>query len=469
VTDPSAVSVAEEPGAPTSAAVATAPSVADPERRRRRWAVAGVGLWAFLLRLPALGRPRSLVFDEAFYAPDAADLIRWGSERGKPAHPQLGKWLIAGGIRLFGFTPFGWRIASVVAGALVCATVTWIAVLLTRRVRAGVVAGLLVSLDGIVHVTSRLALLDVFVALFTTASLAALVRAWLAQPDRAAARRWWWLASVAMALGAAVKWSSLALLPVLAVVGWVLARRLEPPGRPRRAAQALRLGSLLVLPVVAILAFAAPRELGPDRISPQGWWNEQVATFRFHKNLRPTNPNAANAWTWATLSHPANLYRLDCPVVRDRRSIQHPKAPPVVGRDTTSGACRTGAFVVRVIAGGNPVVWVVGVGAIVGAVVLALRRDHVAGILVGGVAATWLPFVASPRVSYSFYAVTVVPPMVLCLTWVLHRLPERWERRLGTGLTLATALAFAILWPVWTGRPLSPRVHGWLTSWPGWG
>jgi 4-amino-4-deoxy-L-arabinose transferase-like glycosyltransferase len=434
-----------------------------------RLAVGAVGLGALVLRLPALTRPRALVFDEVFYAPDAADLIRWGSERGKPAHPQLGKWLIGAGIRVFGFTPFGWRIASVVAGAALCALVTWIAIVLTGRLRVGVGAGALVALDGIVHVTSRLALLDVFLALFTTASLAALVRSWLAQPDRRSARRWWWASAGLLALGAAVKWSALAFAPLLAVVGVVLARRLEPPGRPRRRALVLRSGALIVLPVAAILVFVLPRELGPDRVSPGGYWDEQVATFRFHKDLRPTNENAANAWTWATLSHPANLYRLDCPVVRDRSSIQHPGAADAVSRSTTSGDCGSGAFVVRVIAGGNPVVWLAGLAGIAGAVVLALRRDEVAAILVGGVAATWLPFVLSPRVSYSFYAVTVVPPMVLCLTWLLHRLPPRWVDRIGAALVVLAAVAFGVLWPVWTGRPLSPRVHGWLTSWPGWG
>jgi hypothetical protein len=232
---------------------------------------------------------------------------------------------------------------------------------------------------------------------------------------------------------------------------------------------ALRSAALIVLPVAAILVFVLPRELGPDRVSPAGYWREQVNTFEFHKNLRPTNPNAANAWTWATLSHPANLYRLDCPVVRDRSSVEHLDAPDAVGRSTTSGDCRSGAFVVRVIAGGNPVVWLGGMVGVVGALVLALRRDEVAAILVGGLAATWLPFVLSPRVSYSFYAVTVVPPMALCLTWLLHRLPARWTDRIGAGLLVLAAIAFGVLWPVWTGRPLSPRVHGWLTSWPGWG
>ena len=91
----------------------------------RRGLVAAVGLGALLLRLPGLGQPRVFVFDELYYAPDAADLLRWGAEHGQPAHPQLGKWLIAAGIRVFGFDPVGWRVAAAVAGAVVCALVAW--------------------------------------------------------------------------------------------------------------------------------------------------------------------------------------------------------------------------------------------------------------------------------------------------------------------------------------------------------
>ncbi|MGH9188217.1 MAG: glycosyltransferase family 39 protein, partial [Acidimicrobiales bacterium] len=70
------------------------------------------------VRLPRLGTPRVMVFDEIYYALDATDLLRYGVEPGRGVHPPLGKWLMAGGIKFFGFTPFGWRAAVLVAGAL---------------------------------------------------------------------------------------------------------------------------------------------------------------------------------------------------------------------------------------------------------------------------------------------------------------------------------------------------------------
>ncbi|MGH9188262.1 MAG: phospholipid carrier-dependent glycosyltransferase, partial [Acidimicrobiales bacterium] len=119
-------------------------------------------------RLPNLGRPRVLVFDEVYYALDAADLLRRGVEQGPVVQPPLGKWLIAAGVRVAGFTPTGWRLAAVVAGCLTVLA-TYIA---ARQVVAGrglaALAGGLVALDGIAFTTGRVALLDGFVALFLT-------------------------------------------------------------------------------------------------------------------------------------------------------------------------------------------------------------------------------------------------------------------------------------------------------------
>ncbi len=433
-------------------------------RGTRRVAVA-VGVGAFLLRLPALGRPATLVFDELFYAPDAADLLRWGAEHGQPAHPALGKWLIGTGIAVSGFDPVGWRIASVVAGALLCAVVAATASHLSGRAAIGAAAGALVALDGLVHVTSRLALLDVFLALFTTASIAALVLAVLAQPDLRRAQRWWWAAVGALALGTAVKWSALTMAPLVAGVGWVLAGRLAAvTGGVRWRGRARALLAVAVLPPLALVAVALPRQLGPDRTTPAGYLTEQRAVARFHRELRPDNSNAASAWTWVAQTHPVHLYRSRCPL-----------APPAPGADpgadrrrTTDGSCRDGPRVARIVAGANPVVWLLGLLGLGWAAVAARRGDEVAVVLAGGVAATWLPWLLSPRVSYAFYAVTVVPALVLAAAGAVSALPTR-ARRVVPALAVGLAgAAFVALWPVWSAQPIPPTVDRWLTWWPGW-
>ncbi|MGH7426620.1 MAG: hypothetical protein ACREJP_10710, partial [Candidatus Methylomirabilales bacterium] len=65
-----------------------------------------------------------MIFDETYYAKDACLYAGLGQQVCKspgPAeqsfvHPPLGKWLIAAGIKIFGYTPFGWRASAAIFG-----------------------------------------------------------------------------------------------------------------------------------------------------------------------------------------------------------------------------------------------------------------------------------------------------------------------------------------------------------------
>jgi dolichyl-phosphate-mannose--protein O-mannosyl transferase len=149
----------------------------------------GVALLALFLRLWKLGKPHVFEFDETYYAKDAWSLVhfgyvreytdkanehildghvtgQWKDDPSMIVHPEVGKWLIGLGEKAFGMDPFGWRIAAAVAGALMVLVMCRFARRLTGSTALGIVAGLLLTFDGLQFVLSRLALLDIFVALF---------------------------------------------------------------------------------------------------------------------------------------------------------------------------------------------------------------------------------------------------------------------------------------------------------------
>ena len=195
-----------------TAAGSEVPSAA--ERARPRWrdedpvigwtgALVVAGL-AFFLRWWRLGTPHQFSFDETYYAKDAWSMLGNGYVReyvedadksilnGQPdglweqgpsmiVHPEVGKWLIALGEKSFGMDPFGWRISAAVVGSLMVLVMCRLARRVTGSTALGCVAGLLLSLDGLQFVLSRLALLDIFVAFFTLAGVACMVndRDWL--------------------------------------------------------------------------------------------------------------------------------------------------------------------------------------------------------------------------------------------------------------------------------------------------
>src|SRR3712207_9303598 len=92
-----------------------------------------------------------------------------------PSPPPLGKWLIAGGIGLFGYDSFGWRFPSAVAGSIAVVVLTRLTRRLTGSTLLGLVAGLLLALDGLAFTLSRIGLLDVFLQVFVLSAVACLV------------------------------------------------------------------------------------------------------------------------------------------------------------------------------------------------------------------------------------------------------------------------------------------------------
>lgn len=230
-----------------------------------------VALLALGLRLVKLGDPHRFAFDETYYAKDAWSLLNhgyiqtylsdvdgntkneinddilagqtdgvWTGEPSLAVHPDVGKWLIALGEKAFGMDPFGWRVASAVAGALMVLVLCRLVRRMTGSTTLGCVAGVLLMLDGLHFVLSRLALLDIFLGLFLLCGVACLVadRDWLrarlarrasATEDgvltgwggRVLLRPWLLAGGVCFGLAIGTKWTALYPLAAFGVLCWI--------------------------------------------------------------------------------------------------------------------------------------------------------------------------------------------------------------------------------------------------------
>ena len=91
---------------------------------RDRLSAATLGLVALIFRVWHLQYPKGFVFDEVYYAQNANSLLHHGVELDPKTgaaqfivHPPIGKWVIAAGIKLFGYHEFGWRISAAMVGS----------------------------------------------------------------------------------------------------------------------------------------------------------------------------------------------------------------------------------------------------------------------------------------------------------------------------------------------------------------
>ena len=230
-----------------------------------------ITLVAFGIRLVHLSDPKRFAFDETYYAKDAWSLLNngyiqeylkdvdgnpktdinadilaghtqgvWNGEPSLAVHPDVGKWLIALGEKAFGMDPFGWRIASVVAGSLMVLVLCRLVRRMTGSTTLGCIAGLLLMFDGMHFVLSRLALLDIFLALFLLCGVHCVVadRDWLraklakraSRTDDGVLTGWggrilfrpWLLAGgVCFGLAIGTKWTALYPLAAFGVLCWI--------------------------------------------------------------------------------------------------------------------------------------------------------------------------------------------------------------------------------------------------------
>ncbi len=468
----------------------------------------GIALLALALRLWDLGSPRQFAFDETYYAKDAWSLQRfgyvreyvedanerildgtttgvWTDEPSMIVHPEVGKWLIALGERAFGMDPFGWRVSAAVAGALMVLVMCRLARRMTGSTLLGCTAGLLLSLDGLQFVLSRLALLDIFLALFTLAGVACLVadRDWfrarlaaeLDQPVRAGwgpvrpllRRPWLIAAGVCFGLAVGTKWTAVYPLAAFGLMVWLWsagARRAAGVRRPvLRSAVVDGLPAFGQLVVVALLVYVA---------SWGGWlvhadeYEEHLSSTQYTQytgsghcdgdTFVADDPDPDARWPTATEPDASGLgevaqslrslwyyhrdmwtfhtHFLNC---ADHTYASSPAGwlllnrPVGVAADTeiqpgTRGCdAPQGSDCLRqVLLLGTPTIWWGGFLALLFAAVVWLgARDWRFGVAVVGAASTWLPWLLyDDRPIFSFYAVVTLPFLVLALVLAMARM-----------------------------------------------
>ena len=443
------------------------------------------------LRLADLGHPDRLFFDEVYYAVDATELLRDGVTENRAAHPPVGTWTVALGIRLLGDDPTGWRTASAVAGTAAVLVTYAVGLRLLRRVVPAALAGLLVALDGLAVTSSRIAMLDAVLGLLVVSA------AWAVLRDRDARRtavrvrgagesllasavgsRWRWAAGLVLGLAVATKWSGLlavgaAGLVVLAVETWGRGEKVSGGARRLLATAAGAALSLVVLPAAVYVAAhvpwmanledsyvgddvcPAPCEAGPvERLD--AWADAQVDLLRFHRDLEATHPYRSSPWGWPVQARPVLSYLETC-------GFDTP--PAERGECVVEPGERAQ---IRML--GNPALWWAALAAYPVLLWRSVRRRDPAAAFVGvWLLALWAPWLLAGRPGYLFYVVPEVPFVALGLAVAVASTAGRL-RRVGTALVVLLAVVAAAWFaPVWYGWPLDPdqaSLRAWL---PGWG
>jgi dolichyl-phosphate-mannose--protein O-mannosyl transferase len=409
-------------------------------------------------------------------------------------------------------TPFGWRFASALVGTLSVTAVAIIAQLLFGSAPWTFVAGLLLAVEHLNVVQSRVALLDIHLEFWVVVGFLLLLmdRRWIdrrtavetaaeaeavdtladAAPTRTVVpararsavpfplwRPWRFAAGIAMGAAFSVKWSG-----VTAILGaLLLSFAWETTRRQRGGASRLRafrrtvmqesLGLLVAFVMVPIAVYFLVYLPWFHHFgwSIKAWWDNQSRMLAYHRSLKataldpstgqytPTHPYYSRPWTWLLMLRPVDFYSRNF-----------------------------GSNITQILAIGNPAIFWASLWAIPFVALMWWRRgDWRAGFIVTAMLAQYVPWFLVSRPQFFFYVLPLTPFMVLGITYVLRDLSAATiVLRDGSGtvaesarhpylpfvwgsVVLAVGL-FAWFWPVLTARMISDTAWRARVWFPGW-
>ncbi|MCL2140521.1 MAG: glycosyltransferase family 39 protein [Dehalococcoidia bacterium] len=202
------------------------------------------------LHLATISNPDVPLFDEQHYIPDARRIIS-GEGTQREEHPPLAKLIIVGGMEILGDNPWGWRLPAILLSTVSLAAFYDICRRLGTSNKTAFLATMLLGLDNLMFVHSGIAMLDVFLVVFTIFAFWCYMRG----------PRWWWLSAVSIGLASLCKFSGVfTAIPI--GLHWFIIGYKKNMGTPTEEDQALTPTTLELISAFAEQAEpATPRAL----------------------------------------------------------------------------------------------------------------------------------------------------------------------------------------------------------------
>lgn len=384
--------------------------------------ILGVVLFSIAVRLTRLDYPSTDYFDEIYHAFTARQILagdplpwHWTSPHPEGfayewTHPPLAKEIMAASMAIFGVNSFTWRLPGALLGAVVVYLTYLIAKKLFSSRDIGVLAAVIIALDGLVLAMSRIGTADIYFMAFGMGAFYLFL-------DKK-----YFVSAALLGLALASKWSTIWLLPVFAFSFLVLRRKIEPG----------LLWFVVLVPALYLASYAPMFVYGHDLST---FWGMQKQMWWYHTNLTATHPYMSAWWSWPIMLRPVYLFQN-----------------------------YAGNMVSNIYASGNPFFFWLGLPAVVWSARLAFTRKIASlAIVVFGYFALFAPWVSSPRIMFIYHYLPSLPFLAISLSFILTK-----YRALILPFVLVLFVAFVYFFPHWTAMPVPTwwdKTYYWLSSW----
>jgi dolichyl-phosphate-mannose-protein mannosyltransferase len=399
-------------------------------------------------------------FDEIYFVRSAEQYLKlqvpyeW-------THPPLGKLVIASGISVFGYNPFGWRIMGVIFATLMIPLMYILGKKLFGTWIGGFASAFLLTFDFMHFTMARMATVDTYVVFFSLAS-----QLFFLIYLKNVLKNGWktpvlplFLAILFFALGFSTKW--LVLYGFAAQLAILAALRLGEVSKLKKGLSdkiyaftdhpfSVILGFLLVAGLVYFLTYIPDMLAGRSLLEVFGL---QGAMYNYHATLTATHPFSSAWWTWPLMLRPLWLYVSTLP----------------------NGVTSTITLM------GNPLVWWVGFACTIIILIFELvRLARASGKRLDKIGLPamfitiffffqWLPYVFISRVTFIYHFYVNVPFLCLAAAYFISKYwSSRWMKLAAIAYFAGIMALFALFYPVISGMPASQSGIDslkWLNGW----
>lgn len=416
-------------------------------------------------------------FDEIYHARTAYENLE-GLVAYENTHPPLGKLIIAIGIKLFGLSPFGWRIAGTLFGAAMIPLIY----LMARRLFGGTtfaaIAALLMASDFMHFTQTRIATIDVYGVFFIMLMFYFMhryVTMNFYRSSLAATLVPLGLAGFVFGLGVASKWivlyggAGLAVMLALSLIDrykeYAAARRLLKRGEGQggynrseleRAAKLFPRNTILTLAACLLFYIGIPAGIYALTYIPilnvmQGGYtlkalvDYQTHMYSYHAHLVSSHPFSSSWWEWPFMKRPVWYYS---------------------GSELPEGMKST------IVAMGNPLIWWIGLFTMMATAYFSIKRKDKSMYMIWiAYLAQYVPWMLVPRETFLYHYFAMVPFIILSTVYCLKLIEEVRPSfvKIRNVYVAATIALFVLFYPALSGM-LVPKWYvdvllRWFPSW----
>lgn len=373
-------------------------------------------------------------FDEIYYVRTAENYLKF-EEPYEWTHPPLGKLIMAFGILIFGYNPFGWRIMGVIFATLMIPLIYFLAKKMFGTWIGAFVSAFLLMFDFMHFTMARIATVDTFVVFFSLTS-----QFFFLSYFQNVLRNGWktstrslFLAVFFFSVGFSTKWyvfyGFLGQIFLLIALRFKDLLKLED-GFTTRIKKLFSHPFLVLFGFVAIaviiyfLTFVPYLLIGNTFMD---FYSRQWGMYIYHSTLEATHPFSSPWWSWPVILRPVWLYVENLP-----------------------------GMVSTIAAMGNPAVWWFGFGAMILAVERAARgKDYISSFIILIFFLQWIPYALISRIVFLYHFYVNVPLLCLATAYFFNK---SWSLKhgkiVGLAYLLGVLIVFMLFYPVISGHPI---------------